>query len=503
MTKRSLQSRAFFVASLSATLAWGQWGLAQETVNQVTPGAGNQSNISGLGGVSSAAAGPGTGTSVGSTAYSRPGSGLAGNTVRPPMYYDETGNARLEAFATRNQLEPYYGVNTTPATGAEAAAAASATATPANSSVPPAQYPTQNRYGYLNATADQPFFYDYYSYNPYYYTGNTYGTFPTAVPTASGPMARYFYYQDSNNDGFFDQFYSSQDADNDGINDRYELAAYQNAMQQRAATARAAEELQEKQQKRQAARELGEIRVTGGLSEAAQAEVNAEISGELASQPTPGAAANTPAVAPAANNNANASTASNASAAASAAPPATPPQPSRDLKQMQLTGTVAASKSATVNGNQHTVLQIRSDGGQTMVVDAGPASALSPNALTPGTEIVINGLVQEVGQSDVLFADRIDVDGKTMMVDRRGAVMEGTIIDIERIPAAGGEHTIVIANIDGQRQLIDLGRATAEDLGLVKSEPISFRGVRAKIGDYPVMLAVEASTGGDPIQIVR
>jgi hypothetical protein len=68
--------------------------------------------------------------------------------------------------------------------------------------------------------------------------------------------------------------------------------------------------------------------------------------------------------------------------------------------------------SAGQNKNQHTLVEIKLENGQTSTVDFGPAASLEKIGLEEGDEITVRGRRSTVGGREVIVADLLKVDGE-------------------------------------------------------------------------------------------
>ena len=356
-------------------------------------------------------------------------------------YFNDDFLQRLDPMIRRNQITPLARIQQAPVQ----------TPTPADTSNTSGQQTENSLYGYRGAGATPPFFYDYYSYNPYYNSPAYSPAAAAATAAATPPMVSYFDYRDSNNDGFYDRAYSVRDADNDGVADEYELYAF-NAMANQ----------QQQQQSPGNQQPTAEERREAILDDPSRRGQGVSISGGL--EPDK----------------------------------ADPPR----VRRLTVSGTIAAEKTATVNGREHRIAQVRSDGGQAYIVDLGPVETAT-QTLSPGVDVSVAGVIYNVGEQEVLAAERMTVNGREVTIDRRAAPKIGIVRDVSRVPVLDTEHTMAVVDIGGTQQLVDMGRRTAEELNLAPDMQIALHGVPVQVGEYSVLMAHEATVEGEAVPIER
>ncbi len=306
--------------------------------------------------------------------------------------------------------------------------------------------PRRGPWGYYNP-GYVPFFYDYYSYNPYYYYNYGPSNVVTSVPLGGGNNGGFYQYQDSNNDGFYDRYSRFPDRDNDGVSDQVEEYVFENAVQQ--ATDRLAAEL-EKDREKAALREDRKgkgVSISGGLSNTGDAT----------------------------------------------------PRP----KRYSMQGTILDTKTAMVNDREHGVIQVRTNSGETIAVDVGPSNQPAVRELIQGLSVSVVGLMQPIGEQEILFADELLFRNQRIVVDRRNDPIQAVVLDFSRAPVRDAEHTMAVVDADGIRQLVDLGRSTPEEMELTIGAIVTVRGVPVRTKDYDVFVVDDLSVDGKPTPIVR
>lgn len=135
-----------------------------------------------------------------------------GNQVQ---YYNQQSWSQLDPWITRNQVPPANRVARVANAAVNATERALNTANAAT-----ANTAQRAAFGYSDPNAaGRTWFYDYYTYNPTYYSA------PAPNTTVYGSAARYY---DLNGDGVYDSLNTFRDSDNDGVYDaydRYDFAA--------------------------------------------------------------------------------------------------------------------------------------------------------------------------------------------------------------------------------------------------------------------------------------
>lgn len=177
-----------------------------------------------------------------------------------------------------------------------------------------------------------------------------------------------------------------------------------------------------------------------------------------------------------------------------------------DSRRHRLAGEIAMTKMAKVQNQEHLVVALRGADGATPAIDLGPAAQMQGKRIEVGTQIVAFGPLQPVGDKQLLVADTVQIaDGQEIQINRSfGQTYSGEIVDIKTMPINNTDYYMAVVNIDGERQLVDLGPTTSYKVALKPSTRITLQGVPVRTSDHRVILAQQIQMGSnDVIRIER
>ena len=143
---------------------------------------------------------------------------------------------------------------------------------------------------------------------------------------------------------------------------------------------------------------------------------------------------------------------------AAKAPPGIDYSGPTDARRHRVQGAIAMTKTAEVNGKDVLVVALKQEGDKTLAIDLGPLTAMQGKQIEVGTTISAVGPIQTIGEKEILFADQVTVGGTTLDVDRTtGMTLNGAVVEVTEINVGSDPHYMAVVEVDGQRQLVDLG----------------------------------------------
>ena len=173
-----------------------------------------------------------------------------------------------------------------------------------------------------------------------------------------------------------------------------------------------------------------------------------------------------------------------------------------DAHRHMVQGTVEASKEAKVNGEMHTVVRIKGEK-DSLIVDLGSTADLKNFKVQEGTEISASGPMMQVGEKQVLVADKVTIENKEVVIARSSPRMVGTILETTSASAQDSEHVMVVVKTEQGNQLIDLGAADQLKVKLEPQTEIVFWGSPVQMRDHSVVLAEKVEFNGKTYSIKR
>jgi hypothetical protein len=177
-----------------------------------------------------------------------------------------------------------------------------------------------------------------------------------------------------------------------------------------------------------------------------------------------------------------------------------------DSRRHRMSGEIAMTKMAKVNGNDHLVVALKQSNQQKsdqqeFAIDLGPAERLRGKQIEVGTQIAAFGAIQQIGDKQLLVADSFQIgNGETIQVSRGyGQTFTGEIVDLKTVPMNNSENYMAVVNIDGERQLVDLGPTTTYKVALKPATKITIQGVPVRSSNHRVILAEQINMGNNEV----
>jgi len=176
-----------------------------------------------------------------------------------------------------------------------------------------------------------------------------------------------------------------------------------------------------------------------------------------------------------------------------------------DARRYKVNGEIKSIKSVKVNGDEHLMVGIKTDRVEMLAVDLGVARSMKDKGVEVGQSIVVVGAVESIGDKDVLVAESVQIgNGETLQISQgMGLTLTGEIVDIKNTTVGSSEHYIAVVQVDGERQLIDLGPTTTYRVRLEPSTQITVRGVPVRAQNHRVIMADQVQMGDEVIRVHR
>jgi hypothetical protein len=177
----------------------------------------------------------------------------------------------------------------------------------------------------------------------------------------------------------------------------------------------------------------------------------------------------------------------------------------QDARRHTVNGKISVTKVADVNGNQNLVIGIDDGNNQTQAIDLGPVDQMRGAGVEVGASIVAAGVMETVGDKPLLMADRVRInDGKSMEVDRRrGEQLTGQSVSVKNTQIDSTDHYLAVVEIDGERQLVDLGPTSNFKQQIEPSTTVTLVGIPVRVDNYRVLMANRVKLGDQTITIDR
>lgn len=180
---------------------------------------------------------------------------------------------------------------------------------------------------------------------------------------------------------------------------------------------------------------------------------------------------------------------------------------SASAKKEQCQGTIQSTKTVKVRGDEHTVAKVQKADGKTVVVDLGRSSELADVELAEGTVISLDGPMSMVGDHKVLVAHEVQLDGRTIEIDRHAMTIEGEVQDQRTVKLRDQERLLAVVEVDrdGQQRdwLVDLGAASKLGAKDLKGKQVEVSGVPCEKDGRHLVLAQSVTIDGQQHDIQR
>lgn len=176
----------------------------------------------------------------------------------------------------------------------------------------------------------------------------------------------------------------------------------------------------------------------------------------------------------------------------------------QDARRHRVQGEIAMTKSAQVNHSKHLIIGLKEDK-ETLAIDLGPATDLRGRQVEVGMTIVATGTFQEIGEKRVLIADELQIgDGQRIEISRStDREITGQVVDVKSTEVGSTKHYMAIIEVDGERQLVDLGPTESYKVAPSAATQVVVHGVPVLARGHRILLANRVRFNGDVFTINR
>lgn len=172
-------------------------------------------------------------------------------------------------------------------------------------------------------------------------------------------------------------------------------------------------------------------------------------------------------------------------------------QPPKDSRRYDISGEVESVKTVKVGGKEHKIVQLDTDSGE-VLVDVGSAKKLKEVELKKGQQLHVSGPRSELNGQALLLAHSMELEGKSITVDRNRSEIKGVVKTTKKAKVRGSEHLIAMISRDGKDSTVAVDFGPANELRdtLKEGNKVSFRGLPIKVNDAKLMFAVAVKRDG-------
>jgi hypothetical protein len=176
-----------------------------------------------------------------------------------------------------------------------------------------------------------------------------------------------------------------------------------------------------------------------------------------------------------------------------------------DARRHKVKGKIDMIKTATVNDHKHLIVGVKNDKDSMMAVDLGPAEDMEGKSVEVGRSIVATGAIEMVGEKKVLVADSVRIgDDEVVKISlHNGLSLTGKVIDVKTTMIGSAENYIAIVDVEGERQLVDLGPVATFKVKVEPSTMIKVRGIPVRSEDHRVIMAERVEFDGETYTVDR
>jgi len=173
-----------------------------------------------------------------------------------------------------------------------------------------------------------------------------------------------------------------------------------------------------------------------------------------------------------------------------------------DAKRHTVQGKVEGTKVAKVNGQPHTIVKVKGEK-DSLIVDLGATSELTDFKIEEGTAISASGPIIQIGDKDVIVADKVTVENKEVVIARHAPRFNGSILETNSASAQKNDHVMAVIATDDGNQLVDLGGAEQFQMTLEPKTEVVLWGAPVQMRDHSVILAEKIQVNGKIYTIKR
>ncbi|KAA5542120.1 hypothetical protein FYK55_15030 [Roseiconus nitratireducens] len=176
-----------------------------------------------------------------------------------------------------------------------------------------------------------------------------------------------------------------------------------------------------------------------------------------------------------------------------------------DARQYTVSGQIKQTKMAQVNGNKNLIVAVTTDNNKSQPIDLGPADGMQGKGFEVGTSITATGAMESIGDKNLLIAERVQIDGGSAMEINRqsGDEWTGEIVSVKTTKVDSSNHYLAVVDVDGERQLVDMGPTDQYKAEIEPSTKVTVRGIPVRSGNYRVLMANRVNLAGQTITLNR
>ena len=185
-------------------------------------------------------------------------------------------------------------------------------------------------------------------------------------------------------------------------------------------------------------------------------------------------------------------------------------------KTEELRGTVMRTKRVDWRGadRREYVALVKPQSGEPVVVDLGPTINLRDAGVQSGRPITVRGTYRQMGDTRVMFADRVTTAEASNLAIRRGRsdgtesrTVTGTVGGTRQVGLRDGSDknfVILIKTPEGRQEVADLGSARrARDYDLQEGDKVTVKGRVFEVQGRPVLIVTEVTANGETRRVDR
>lgn len=177
----------------------------------------------------------------------------------------------------------------------------------------------------------------------------------------------------------------------------------------------------------------------------------------------------------------------------------------------RIEGVVQDTSDITVPGSDqsHVFVRIRTEDGDTVLTDLGPANRIQQINLRQGDRIIVEGNRDTSGDQPLLVATRVDANEQSVKITRSTDVrtIAGRVADTRVITPRGSNEphqAILVDTGDRDYVIVDLGpQDSIRGLQIQSGFNVNVQGRDVRFGDRVVLYADRLDVGGQEYVITR
>jgi hypothetical protein len=171
-------------------------------------------------------------------------------------------------------------------------------------------------------------------------------------------------------------------------------------------------------------------------------------------------------------------------------------------QEIVVQGEIMAVKKGSVRGSEYLVVHVQSSENATTAVDLGPADRVNVDPKV-GDTISATGHMANIGDKQILVADRFELNSESVDVSRQGQPTTGTIVETRTVAMRDEDHMLVVLEVDGRHHLIDVGPKANLEVELTPKSQLTVFGVPVEIRGTQMLMASELEYNDRRLPIAR